>query len=240
MSPSLKLEMEAYRALANLLEQAERTKSLFQQAGVAVPDTLGRLLRGSSSAAESSAGTIFRPPAPPEAESDWVWISIADATAATLSLAVVRASGELLTTREIREKIVALGSPHERVLVGTVANAGTRAAEHGDIERVDDGRWKLLRKEAAAVIHGGNVWGPPSIFQMQELASHRREAIVYLLRQHPVGLQQSQIAAMLKQGDLLNPDIPLNKDLIKADMDTMNSKRVRRVGNSKKWEAILD
>jgi hypothetical protein len=230
--------MEAYRALANLLEQAERTRSLFQQAGVSVPDTLQRLLRGDSTASGSNAGSIFRPPAPPEAEPDWVWISIADTTATTLSLAIVRGTREPLTTREIRERIVALGSTHERVLVGTVANAGTRAAQHGDISRDEEGRWILLKKEAAAIIHEGNVWGPPRVFQMQELAAHRRDAIVHLLRQNPVGLQQMQISAMLKQGDQLSSEIPSNKDLIKADMEAMNGARVRRVGNSKKWEAI--
>jgi hypothetical protein len=47
-----------------------------------------------------------------------------------------------------------------------------------------------------------------------------------------------QISAMLKQGDQLSSEIPSNKDLIKADMEAMNGARVRRVGNSKKWEAI--
>jgi hypothetical protein len=73
---------------------------------------------------------------------------------------------------------------------------------------------------------------------MQEQANYRRRLILHVLRQNPGGLQQMQILAQIQQSEFMLPAIPANKALIKADVEEMNGKQIRRVGNSKKWEAI--
>jgi hypothetical protein len=235
MTINLRSEVEAHKALVDLLERAEKVRLLFEQAQVPLPDALQRLLRSGNHPPSAQAVASFRPSAPPEAEQDWVWIEQESATPGTLALAVLRASGAPLTVREVHEKVCGLGV---EVSVGTIANVGTRADENGLITRGEDGHWQLAQREKAAVIHEGFVWGIPEAFQMYELASYRRGVILNLLRQTPVGLQQAQILAQLKQSEFMRPKIPASKGLVKADLEAMEGKKVRRRGNSRKWEAI--
>lgn len=238
MTTNLKLETEAYRSLADLLELAEKTRSLFDQAGAPLPDALQRLIRSNGHLHSGAKPPLpaLRPPAPAEAEQDWVWVEMKAATPGTLALAVLRAFNGLLTAREIHERVRALGVD---VSMGTIANTGTRAFENKVIGRTEDGHWQLLQQEKAPVLHNSYLWGRPDAFQMTELASHRRNAIVHLLRQNPTGLQVTQTVVELKRQELVRPEIPVNKTLIKADLEAMDGQRVRRRGgNSKKWEAI--
>lgn len=238
MTHNLKAETEALRSLADLLEQAEKVKGMFERAGSALPDALQRLVRSNGHSRSHQLEAAFKPAnTPPEFEADWVWVDLKSAVAGTLALAVLRASPEALTTREIHERVQKLPGMSD-VLMGTIANAGTRAFENHVITRTEDGQWLLTEPSKAAVIYGDHIWGRPEAFQMQELASHRRDAIVYLLRQNPIGLQQMQIVAQLRQNDLVRPPVPVSKSLVKADLETMDGERVRKRGNSKKWEAI--
>jgi Fe2+ or Zn2+ uptake regulation protein len=151
-----------------------------------------------------------------------------------LSIAVLKASTESLTVRDVHEKVKVFS---EDVSLGTIANVGTKAFQNGIISR-DDGRWQLIDRDKAGVIHDGFVWGPPQIFQMHELAAHRRAAILHVLRQNTVGLQVTQIVVQLRN-DLVKPPIPVNKSLVKADLEALQDDgNVRRRGNSKKWEAV--
>jgi hypothetical protein len=230
--------MEAYRSLADLLEQAEKVRSMFERAGSALPDALQRLVKSNGNSTSHPMEAVFKPvSSPAECETDWVWVDLESAAAGTLALAILRQSGEHLTTREIHERVLKLPGMSD-VLMGTIANTGTRAFENRIITRTDEGQWELLDPEKAALIHGNHLWGRPDVFQMQELAAHRRNAIVHLLRQNPVGLQQAQIVAQLRQNELVRPPIPVSKSLVKADLEAMDGDRVRRRGNSKKWEAI--
>lgn len=237
MTHNLKAEMEAYRSLADLLEQAEKVRGLFERAGSSLPDALQRLVKSNGHVRTQSPDAAFKPTnPPPECDSDCVWVDLKSATAGTLALAVLRASNSPLTTREIHERVQKLPGMGD-VLMGTIANTGTRAFENKAITRTENGHWQLVDPDKAPLIHGEHVWGNPNAFQMQELAAHRRNAIVHLLRQSPVGLQQMQIVAQLRQNDLVHPAIPVSKSLVKADLEAMDG-RVRRRGNSKKWEAI--
>src|ERR1700734_3376927 len=203
MTHNLKAEMEAYRSLADLLEQADKVRGLFERAGSALPDALQRLVKSNGNARLHQLDAAFRPTnAPPECEADWVWIDLKNAVAGTLALAVVRQTSESLTTREIHERVQKIPGMSD-VLMGTIANAGTRAFENHIITRSDEGQWQLVEPAKAAVIHGEYLWGKPQVFQMQELAAHRRNAIVHLLRQNTVGLQISQIVVLLRKDDLL-------------------------------------
>ncbi len=116
---------------------------------------------------------------------------------------------------------------------GSIANIGARL-EGKVINRTDDG-WTLIDTAKAGVLHAGMLWGPPEIFQKTELAAHRREAILHLLAAQPSGLQIVQIVEQLLGCPWVHA--PVNKDLLKADMEELRKDgKVRRVGNSKKWE----
>jgi hypothetical protein len=238
MTHDLKAEMEAYRSLADLLEQADKVRGLFEQAGSPLPDALQRLVHSNGHVRMQSSVGEFKPSnTPPACNPDWVWVELKSATPGTLALTVLRASSSPLTAREIHERVRKLPGMSE-VSVGTIANTGTRAFENGLITRTEDGHWQLTDPDKAGVIHGDHVWGKIQAFQMTELAAHRRNALVHLLRQNPVGLQATQILVHLQKRELVRAEIPLSKALIKADLEAMDGERVRKRGNSKKWEAI--
>jgi len=238
MSGNLKSQMLAYTSLTELLEKAEATRVLFEQARAPMPPVLLQMFSGTNG--HSASGALapvapFRPSAPPDADLDWIWVKIKTATNGTLALAVLKTANTTLTVREIHEKMRALGVD---VVTGTIANTGTRALENDLISRDDEGRWTLLQTDRAPIIYEDYLWGPPQAFQMQEQAAYRRHAVVYLLRQNTVGLQQSQIEAMLRQSELVRPPVPLSKSLLKMDLMALkNEGKARRIGNSKKWEA---
>lgn len=237
MSTNLKLELEAYKSLADVLERAEKTRQLFEQARVPLPDTLQRLMRSNGQGPQIHlAATLLKPPAPLEAEPDWIWIDIKNATPGTVALALLKESTEALTAKDIHAKMLAMEID---VSLGTIMNTGTRAIENGWIKRSESGQWELLQRDRGGIIKDSYIWGPPSVFQMQEQASFRRNAIIHLLRQNPVGLQVMQIVVQLRQTDLVRQPIPVSKSLVKVDMEVLeNDGRARRRGNSKKWEAI--
>jgi hypothetical protein len=238
MTHNLKLEMEAYRGLADLLGQAEKVRSLFERAGSPLPDALQRLIRSNGNVRmQISVGEYMPSDTPPNYDPEWLWVDLKSATPGTLALAILKASTDPLTAREIHERVRALPEMAE-VSMGTIANVGTRALENGLITRTDDGHWQLVDADKAGLIHGEHVWGKVQAFQMQELAAHRRNAIVHLLRLNPVGLQATQILAHLQKRDLVRQEIPVNKALVKSDLEAMDGERVRKRGNSKKWEAI--
>ena len=236
MAVNPKLEVEAYAKLSEWLRQADQLRLMFEQARSPLPDVLQRLTRsnGYAPAAASGATSDFKVQRPPDVDPDWIWIDLKEVTPGTLALALLRESEAGMTARELQQKMRELGMD---VSLGTIANVGTRAYENGYITRDDDGRWTLEQKERAGVLREDLVWAPPSTLQMQEAASYRRHAIVHLLKQNPVGLQQMQIVAQLRQQELVPSSIPVNKSLVKADLEAMDGSRVSRRGNSKKWEA---
>jgi len=95
--------------------------------------------------------------------------------------------------------------------------------------------WSLLSPESAPILHDGYIWGPPEIFTTQELAVHRREAILHLLRFYRAGLQTSQIIELLQKCAWVHA--PVNKELVQDDVQLLSkAEKIRRRGNSRKWE----
>ena len=237
MAVNSKLEADAYLKLAEWLQQADRIRLMFDQARSPMPDVLLRLTRSNGHAPTTTAvlASEFKIDRPSDIDPDWIWAEVKDATPGTIAFALLRENEAGMTARELQEKMHELGLD---VSLGTIANVGTRAHENRYISRDEEGRWTLEQRDRAGVLRDGRVWGPPTVFQLQEAAAYRRHAIVHLLKENPVGLQQSQIVAQLRQQELVPAGIPSNKSLVKADMEAMEGTRVRRRGNSKKWEAI--
>jgi hypothetical protein len=237
-------EQEALRSLLALLDQAESCRQLYERAGMTLPEPLRRILGMGDATATPQPGrpapgrmTIPPPDGPPrpvDAPADWIWIRAKDSSPTSAVLAVLRASEGAIRARDV---VTGVQMIQPDISSGTVANLGSRLEGRKLIER--DGRdgWTLKNREQSPIAADGYIWGPASIFSKQEMASHRREAITYLLRRSPGGLQAVQIVEQLRMCPWLRA--PANKDLIKGDLDWLEGeKRVRRRGNSRKWELV--
>jgi hypothetical protein len=236
----IQTEEQAYESVRELLAAGRKCQELHERAGLALPQRVQWLL---GIATMPTAAKAAPPPAvahipapawpkpPKEAAVDWIAIALAEATVTTVALAILRAKGEPVRSRDLSEGVM---NALPNSTSGSVANAGTRLVADGTIERTDDG-WKLLDPERAAVLQGELLWGPTGVFVKQEIAAHRREAILHVLRHFPKGLQIVQIVEQLKNCAWLHA--PANKDLVKVDMQVLFAgQKVRRIGNTKKWQ----
>lgn len=119
---------------------------------------------------------------------------------------------------------------------GSVANVLTRLSKSEKADRTDSG-WALLNRTDAPSLHEGHLWGVVDVFEAQEVAAHRRMAILHVLGQFPGGLQIAQIVEMLlDKSPWFNRDIPCNKDHVKEDMSELDRlDKAKRQGGSGKW-----
>jgi hypothetical protein len=235
----IQAEQEAYESMTGLLDQARKCQQLHERAGLPLPERVQRLLGvvspngvgkgGATVRAASHISVLSFPNAPKQANHEWVSIDIKDSQPSNLILATLRENGAPMRARDLTAKVTAIDPA---VLSGTIANAGTRLQAEGLIDRGDDG-WKLLKQEHAGLISGGRLWGLPTIFGKQELAAHRREAILHVLKHFPTGLQTVQIVEQLHGCTWMRA--PANKDLLKADLQLFAQEKKIRRGSSKKW-----
>jgi len=230
-------EQEALRSLVELLDQAKKCQMLYERAHMALPEPLKRVLGMNGVGGERSITSHIpppeRPPIPPDAEGDWIWIDAKAATPTTLALAILREAKVPVRAKDIVERVTDILPEASR---GGIANLGNRLDEAGTIRRTDEG-WLLLKPEAAGLLYKGNLWGPQTAFGKMELATHRRDAILHILQSSPSGLQIVQLVGELQRCPWVHA--PVNKDLLKEDMEILQSKKkVRRRGHSKKWEII--
>jgi len=230
-------EREALKSLMDLYDLAKKCQQLHEAAAMPVPESLKRFLGMSDSSGNAGAlkrGTSIEPPShvsPPEANADWISIPVAEASVSTVALAILRKAG-LMRAKDLNEAVLEL---LPEATAGSVSNMGTRL-QATVIDRTEDG-WKLLNKEAAGIITNGRLWGPVTVFGLPDVAAHRRESILHILKSYPSGLQIVQIVDQLRKCSWVHA--PVNKDLLKADMEKLQSEdKARRRGNSKKWEAV--
>jgi hypothetical protein len=240
MTDRFVLESKAIASLTALMEQAATCRSLFEAAGMALPDPLRRMLGDEVTAKPASSGAVVvpppaSPPRPPTWESDWIWLPIASLTPTTLVCALLRQAKGPLSPKQIMEELAKLGVD---AVKGSVANIGTRLSTgaHPKITR-GTGTWSLVDPSSAPVLHEGYVWGPVACFDKQELAAHRRIGVMHLLRVHDDGLQIMQITQMLRKCEWMRA--PLTKDLVKDDLPVLQGEGLtKRVGGgSGKWRA---
>lgn len=234
--PDLDQERAAIESLSKLYAAAKECERLHGVANLPLPVALLRLLgeTGSGNGSGDRRANGVQPPTPPEAppgaKPDWIYIDVREGTVATVLLGVLRSAISPLRYRDLQEQI-ARHLPNANP--GSVANAGARFADAGIIER--DGGWALLKPEKAPAIYQGFLWGPASLFNKQELAAHRRAAILHLLGQSDSGLQAMQLIGAMRKCSWIQA--PINKDLVKGDLEVMLRDRlIRRRGNTRKWE----
>jgi hypothetical protein len=230
-----KSELLAYQAFSRLLEQAEACADAFRNASIDVPEPLKRLLAEEVAERVDDAQLSIIPPikrdhTPTRAGKEWISIPVRECTATTVTLAVLEKAGIPMRSRDVKDGVIGL-LPSATDAV--VANIGTRLRD--STIRIDDEGWSLSDLNNAAILDGDYLWGPPSVFQKQEIAAHRREAIILVLERYPSGLQIVQIVDELRRLGWVKA--PINKDLVKDDVQKLaEAGKIRRRGNSGKWE----
>lgn len=233
-------EQAALRGLLDLIEKANQCRVLYERAGMALPEPLQRFLgvaasNGSPQQAQQptiSIPPLERYPHPGEWEPGWIWIDVASATPTSLVLALLREANKPLRAPDVAERVNAL---IPSIPAGTVFNLGKRLAD-SLIRRTVDG-WELVALEKAPLLFDGLLWGPAKVFVKSELAAHRREALMHILNTAPGGLQAAQLTEYAKSCQWIYA--PVAKELIQDDLELLFKQgKVRRRGNSRKWELI--
>jgi hypothetical protein len=228
-------EQEASESLIKLLQQAKTCQMLYQRAHMSLPEPLKRVLGMNGSAVAAVTGELTipaleAPPMPAGAKSDWMWIRQEDATPTSIALATLRAARKPVRARDV---IAFVTEVLPNVPRGSINNIGSRL--DGKLISRSGGSWSLIHPEKAGVFSEGYLWGPKESFQKNELAAHRRMAILHILRFFEGGLQTTQIVEQLRRCAWVHA--PVNKDLLKADLSILDKQeKVRRRGNSGKWE----
>jgi len=224
------------QSLLSLMEAARECRRLYDAANMNVPEPLARLLgeEPSPSASTGAKPRLIVPPperpsAPAEYRDDWIWIPLSAATATTLVLGVLRGATVPMAAKEVVARVQRV---RPDAVGGTIANIGTRLSSTV-LRRTDQG-WSLEDSSRAPVLFGDFAWGSPDVFGKQELAAHRRQTILHVLRVNPDGLQTTQLLKMLGRCPWLRA--PVTKDLVKIDMEELQGDgQVRRIGNTRKW-----
>lgn len=231
-------ERKAVESLSHLYDLASECRKLHEAAGLSLPGPLLRIFSDQKTASSSHVPVIMIPAierdrVPAEAHDDWISIQVKDATPTTLAMALLRKASHPLRPKEIVDLV-------EKILPdvssGSVYNLGFRLEKEGTLLKSNEG-WMLAKLESAPLLTDDLLWGPKEVFAKQDIAAHRREAIIHILRMDKSGLQTVQLVAKLNSCPWIKA--PVNKDLVKADMQVLEKiGKVRQRGNSRKWEVI--
>jgi hypothetical protein len=231
-------EMEAGRSLVELYEQIKKCQALFERAHMALPEPLRRVLGvngiGEKAIAPPNISAPEKPPMPLDAAPDWAWIKAEEASASTVTLAILRAAKGPVRPKDLIERVTTILP----IPAGSIYNIGPRLDNNGVISRGESG-WTLAKPEVAGLVHKGYFWGPPAAFGKPDLAAQRRAALLHVLGFHPTGLQIVQILEQLKRCSWVIA--PVNKDLVKEDIGVLSKAgKVRRRGNTRNWEIVRE
>jgi len=231
-SQSISGERRALEAMLRLLDAAEECRRLHAAAQLEVPLRLRRFLGESSvNGALSGPTSPPEPPRPSGVDDDAIWVAATECTAAILTLAVLRESGKPMRARDVVDGVL---RANPEINSGSVLNLAARL--DGTAITRDEHGWTLVSPSSSPTLFKGNVWGRTQMFTKQELAAHRRNGIVHILRTSADGLQVMQLVRTLESCPWQRA--PMNKDLVKTDLQVLlDGGVVRRVGNSKKWLA---
>jgi hypothetical protein len=228
----LTAEQEAIRSLMDLFEQAKKCQQLHERARMTLPEPLKRMLGMSTNGTKKAVVSIpppERPPLPIGAESDWVSIPVASAFPTSIALALLRDGEGPVPARDVVAGVLAIRPDVPR---GSVNNIGTRL--DGTVIARSKKGWELINPETAPILSDGMIWGAPAIFSKTELAVHRKEAVLHLIRTVRAGLQTSQIIEHLQNCPWVHA--PISKELVQDDVEYwFKEGKIKRSGNSKKW-----
>jgi hypothetical protein len=236
----LTAEQEAIQSLSDLIAQAKRCQALHERARMTLPEPLKRMLglstNGSGKVAVANVSPPERPPLPIGAGSDWVSIPATAAYPQSLILAFLRNADAPVPVAHL---IASAQAIQPDIRKGSIHNIGTRLERNELITRSKEG-WELLTPEEAPILDQELIWAPAKILTMQELAAHRREAVLHLLKTFRTGLQTSQLIEVLQNCPWVHA--PVSKELVQDDVELLSKApaKIKRRGASKKWEVIAE
>ena len=165
---------------------------------------------------------------------DWVRIQMRHTTPTSVVLAVLRGSNGPMRAKDVVDAVLRL---LPTVTAGSISNIGTRLSANV-LSRTEAG-WTLVEPTLAGIIDGEWLWSPVPLLTKQEMASHRRDAILHVLGYFDTGLQTVQLVEQLSNCSWVQA--PVNKDLVKEDVIKLEEeKKIRRRGNTKKWELVRE
>jgi hypothetical protein len=230
---------EAYNKFSRLLSDIEECKRSFEQAGEPLPQRLRDFLTSTTvniagnlrviPGAKINISAPERPSRPLEATNEWVSIPARELSTTTLVMALLRKAEKPMSVKEVLNDVMRLNPD---IRGGGIHNVGTRLESKGWITRREEG-WSIKDRESAGILQDSYVWGPIGIFELSEVASYRREAVLALLSLSP--LRIFEIVNNLKQTPWLE-GFNISKDLVKGDIHALEtSKKVRQDAQSKKW-----
>jgi hypothetical protein len=237
-------EIKAASAYIRLLQEAEECRRLYSEAAIALPEPLKRML-GDEKKVPGTGGkqlefpTLLTKPdrgraTPPGVGEKWISIEAAHASPSTIALSIMRSLGEPIKAVQLA-LLVANYAPDS--VQGTVFNMLTRNQTRGLVEETREG-WKLIREEDGGILDGDYIWAHPKNLMQSDLALHRREAILLILRQHP-NQTAMQITRSLQSWDWVQA--PASKDLIKADLSVLETRGlIKRREDTRGWEIVND
>jgi hypothetical protein len=233
-------EIEAVASYLKLLEAAEECRSLHDRAGKELPGPLLRFLGEMEPQADKLLSSFADPEKdrarnatrPSFADEGWISIKASEASPTTVALAILRDEEGPIKAKNLAEKVHAI-LPY--AVGGSIYNLLNRLKEQGDVTQGEDG-WRLENQSSAGVLSQSYLWAPIRILSKQDIAAHRREAIIHVLR------RKHNLPVMDLVRELLEwkwVKAPANKDLLKLDMAVLKEEgKVRRVGNSRNWELV--
>ncbi len=231
----------ATESYLRLLKEAEESRRLHQRAGMPLPPPLLALFGAEGSTASQMSLGMSGPDIdssrletkPEEASDEWISLRAEDASPTTVALAFLRSkNGHPIRARELSDLVTEI---LPNAASGSIYNLINRLESDGLITETPEG-WRLNDKDNAAILSSGFLWAPPQRLSKQDLAAHRREAIIHLLHKERY-LQVMEIVSRLRAWKWVKA--PINKDLLKADMAVLEEKGLaRRIGDSRNWEAV--
>lgn len=225
-------EVEAYKAASQLMAEAERVASLFRELELPTPRPVARMIGDTNGAVieephkPRSSNTNAERPA--NVRDDWISIPIDQLSMTATVLVVLREAPKPLKFRQIVARVKKLrGKAPE----GSVFNVGSRL--EGDLINKKKGDWSLIDQDRAPVFEGKRAWGPKEVFSVHDLAAHRRDMIVRILRDKPSGLTLMQLVDALSEDE--ECVAPVGKDILHADTQAMAKDYVIKRQN-KMWK----
>jgi hypothetical protein len=244
MAPvDLQTEIQAVTSYLRLLESAQECRRLYERASIPLPEPLLRLLGGQSDSSHKQMSLKLSSPEvdtsrnatkPPEAGEDWISIRVGDVSPTTVTVAILRAAREPMRAKEVSDRVSEL---LPMAAGGSIYNLLNRLRDDGAVEH-DSRGWYLRDKDVAGILAGGYLWAPKERLAKTDLAAHRREAIVYILRNERY-LQVMELVRKLLDWDWVKA--PVNKDLLKGDMAILEQEgKVQRIENTRNWEVVAE
>lgn len=234
-------ERAASAALSKFLDDAPEVARLFELANMEVPAPVARVL-GMSTSSGQRGGDDHRISAsavndrPDDWTPEWLWIDASQGSLNTLVLAILREAGKSLLPRQLIQKIATI---QPETVAGSIYNVGPRLDRAGKIQRDNHG-WQLDDSSDVAIpiLQNGRLWGPKEAFEKYDIAAYRRQMIIDTLASEPDGLMTVQLTRKLAAADRC--DTPINKDLVKVDLQVLYGKGLvrRGGGHAKKWRFV--